>query len=183
MPGFDSKRFVTITDEQREDFMCGICLGILNDPFAAKCCKQLYCYDCINEWLTCSTTCPYDRSALRKEDLKSSDKVKEQMSSMPIRCEFDDCQTVVELKHLNSHIDACIYNPERKCTTCGLTVGDINRHNCIELLIAEKEKFRTENIELKSKLNQFKERIFEVRIFSTYFCQQFTKFSLNFITF
>lgn len=162
MPGFDSKRFVTITDQQKEDLMCGICLGILNNPFAAKCCKQLYCKDCIHEWLTCSTTCPFDRSSLNKDDLKRSDTVWHQMSAMKIRCEFDSCQTMVELKDLDYHIESCVYNPERKCETCGLTVGDVDKHNCIELLIAEKEKFRSENIELKSKLNAYKEKMFEV---------------------
>lgn len=178
MPGFDAKRFVAITDQQKEDYMCGICLGLLNNPFAANCCKHLYCKDCINEWLTCSKTCPYSRNVLNKEDLKSANKVKEEMSSMEIRCEFDDCQAVVELKDLDTHIAHCVYNPERKCSTCGLAVGDSNLHNCIELLIAEKEKFKSENIELKSKLNAYKEQLFEVSHHLIKFFKQLTKFLL-----
>jgi len=143
--------------------MCGICLGILNNPFAANCCKQLYCYDCINEWLTCSTTCPYDRSLLNKSDLKKSINVSELMQDLEIHCEYQihGCRHTVPLKELSKHMSACIYDPERKCSTCGLIMGDIQTHNCIELLREEMERFRKENNELKTKLDSYKEKIFE----------------------
>ncbi|XP_054161371.1 E3 ubiquitin-protein ligase NRDP1-like [Oppia nitens] len=163
MPGFDSKRFVNITDVQKDDFMCGVCLGILNNPFAAKCCKQLYCYDCIREWLSCSTTCPYDRSLMHISDLKRSDTVADQMQDLVIHCEYEPygCDHTMPLKDLSQHMNNCIYDPERKCGTCGLTMGDINKHNCIELLITEKERYRRENLKLQSKLQTYKEQMFE----------------------
>jgi len=143
--------------------MCNICLGILNKPLIAKCCKQLFCYDCITEWLSFSTTCPYDRSVLSKKDLIPADNVCRQMADLELHCEFElyGCQKTIPLKDLPKHMKTCIYDPERKCTSCGLSMGDINNHNCIELLIAEKEKFRRESIELKSKLDSYKEQIFE----------------------
>jgi len=163
MPGFESKRFVNISEAQKEDLMCGICLAIVNNPLTAKCCKQLYCYDCIKEWLSCSTTCPYDRNLMNMSDLQTSDKVSHLMKDLEIHCEYEGngCDQTVRLSGLSEHSDGCLYNPFRKCITCGLIMGDIHTHNCIERLIEEKEKLLKETIELKSQLNSYKETHFE----------------------
>ncbi|CAG2100160.1 unnamed protein product [Medioppia subpectinata] len=87
------------------------------------------------------------RSLLSKSDLKKSDTVCDRMKDLEIRCEFESygCQHVSALKDLSQHMSACVYDPDRKCTTCGLIMGDVHRHNCIQLLIEEMEKFRQEN--------------------------------------
>ena len=70
MPGFDRNRFVSITEEEVEDLTCSICHEIIKDPMTTNCCLQAYCGNCITEWLTNKTTCPYDRTPLTQTDLR-----------------------------------------------------------------------------------------------------------------
>jgi hypothetical protein len=164
MPGFDSKRFLSITQSEKDELMCGICLGIVNNPYLAKCCRKLYCFDCINEWLQCSNTCPRDRSPLRVQDLLQSEKYCKLMENFEIHCDYESygCKQTVTLKNLSQHLQSCVYDPERKCNVCGLMMGDIKNHNCIQLLIGEKNKYKNENEILRTKINEYKQRIFDV---------------------
>jgi len=50
MPGFDKNKFI-ISGEELENYLCGICLGVFNDPVFSRCCRQTYCRVCLTEWI------------------------------------------------------------------------------------------------------------------------------------
>ena len=59
---------VDFVDPVDENFICGICEGILVKPM---CCREghSYCESCINRWLSEKPECPVDRSRLTLETL------------------------------------------------------------------------------------------------------------------
>jgi SNF2 family DNA or RNA helicase len=50
---------------------CGICIDTMAIPTMVHCCKMLYCYECINDWMTTygNKTCPYCRHPITSKDL------------------------------------------------------------------------------------------------------------------
>ncbi len=61
----DTEEFV---DPVNENFLCGICEGVLIRPM---CCKEghSYCHGCITPWLAQKAECPMDRSRLTEATL------------------------------------------------------------------------------------------------------------------
>lgn len=48
-----------------------ICGGVLEDPLQAPTCEHIFCRNCIEEWLSRSSTCPIDRTSIEFEQLKT----------------------------------------------------------------------------------------------------------------
>ena len=48
MPGYEQYRIVGVADNDLEEFIGGICLGVLVKPMVTECCGQTYCFDCIS---------------------------------------------------------------------------------------------------------------------------------------
>ncbi len=49
--GYDTNRFIGLSDQLIEELKCGICLEILRKPVVTHCCRQTFCEDCIKSWL------------------------------------------------------------------------------------------------------------------------------------
>ncbi|CAG2110258.1 unnamed protein product, partial [Medioppia subpectinata] len=164
MPGYDKQRFVDISIEDLNEFMCGICMDVFESPVFSPCCRQTYCKDCITGWLKNQKTCPNDRKPLTVNLLSSPPRVLTNlMNKLRIRCDFQDkgCQEVVRLSDLSAHTDSCYCNPNRKCTDCALPVGV--GHNClanmkltIESITDEMKRLKRENTQLKTESDRYK---------------------------
>ena len=134
MPGYDKSRFVGILDEDLDEFSCGICCDIFNEPVFSPCCRQTYCKDCINHWLIEHNTCPNDRKSLTPKDLSSPPRVLiNLLNKLKIKCDFhvNGCETVTSLTDLAQHKERCDFNPFRKCINCGLN-GGLEGHDCVQ---------------------------------------------------
>ena len=70
--GLERSRFVGVSEEELDEFTCGICRQIFIDPLVTQCCRQTYCSQCINEWLSSHNTCPLDQKHLTTSQLSSS---------------------------------------------------------------------------------------------------------------
>ncbi|CAG2174185.1 unnamed protein product [Oppiella nova] len=114
-------RVVGVSDEELDEFICGICLEVFVNPVVTQCCQQTYCNECIHWWLSDHNTCPNDRKSLSRE----------------VKCDFyaNGCESVVKMCELSQHINSCDYNPNRKCATCQLPIDRNIKHNCIENLL------------------------------------------------
>ncbi|CAG2170728.1 unnamed protein product [Oppiella nova] len=106
MSGYNIDRFVNLSETERDELTCSLCLDILCCPVVSPCCSQMFCECCINEWLQTNNTCPYDRIALTKSGL-----------TRPPSCDYKDkgCREVVKLENLTRHTvdDAAIFKSAR----------------------------------------------------------------------
>ncbi|CAG2103820.1 unnamed protein product, partial [Medioppia subpectinata] len=174
MPGYDSERFVDLSQSDKEELMCSICQDILCAPVVAKCCRQTFCEDCINNWLSSESTCPYDRQPLGTDGLSpppryvSTVKINiylpgnyvypknsillNMLSKLNMTCDFKDngCKEVVTLEQLAQHRYRCPYGLG-KCKQC-LCSEQKYGHNCLQSLLQTNRKFLAENRLLKHEL-------------------------------
>ena len=89
MPGFDRKRIVGLADKDLDEFICGICQDVFVDPKETQCYRQIYCKECISQWLTNNTTCPFDRKLLDTESLRSPSRVVTNLlNNMEVKCDY-----------------------------------------------------------------------------------------------
>ncbi len=154
MPGFDRSRFVTLTDEEYEDIKCGICLGVLNNPLVTQCCQQSYCFDCINEWIKNSKTCPNCRKGLTKTKLIPPPRFSSNLiEKLDIYCDYKQmgCNQGLKLGQLSQHLKSCAFNPINKCSVCGEVKAE--GHNCGQKLetIVVGLKEQIESLKTKNK--------------------------------
>jgi hypothetical protein len=69
MSGFERSSLIDLSESDRYDFSCGICLEIFNNPVETKCCRKTFCEECITSWINTNQVCPNDRRVLRVDDL------------------------------------------------------------------------------------------------------------------
>jgi hypothetical protein len=73
------------------DFLCGICLDVLNEP---RNCKNghLYCAACLNAHLEHSNYCPHCRTFIIKRRLKKTEnhtKIIDKIQNLRVKCDCD----------------------------------------------------------------------------------------------
>ena len=138
MPGYERTRFVGVSDNDLEEFICGICLAVFVKPMVTECCGQTYCFECISDWLLSNPTCPNDRKRLTMDKLKSAPKmVNNLLSNMKIKCEYQEkgCQSIMNISDLDSHLNNdCAFNPFRKCRKCNSLISNHTDKMCSDIL-------------------------------------------------
>jgi regulator of replication initiation timing len=152
MPGFDKSRFVTLTDEEYEDIKCGICLGVFNNPLVTQCCRQSFCFDCINQWIKNSKTCPNCRKGLTKIKLIPPPRFSSNfIEKLDIYCDYKEmgCNQGLKLGQLGQHLKSCAFNPINKCSVCSEV--KVEGHNCVQ-------KLETIVVGLKEQIESLKTR-------------------------
>ncbi len=173
MSGFDISRFVDLNESLETHLMCSICHAIYNNPVETQC-GHTFCEDCIIRWInTTSTykTCPDCRQQLRRKRKKNTlnndsidtllyfsktnRKFIDLINDLRIKCDFVEkgCNQVFKLSSLSKHMEECDYN---LCQTCGLKLGKNNEHNCIELLIRDRNCLKQKLIDSEIEVQKFK---------------------------
>ena len=115
MPGFNRSRVVGVSDEELDEFICGICLEVFVNPVVTQCCQQSYCSECIHNWLSDNNTCPNDRKELSLEGVGRAPRlVYNLLNKMQVKCDFygNGCESVVKMCELSQHIIAIITQTE-----------------------------------------------------------------------
>ncbi len=69
MWGFDRSTFVELRQSDCDQFTCGICLSVVNNPVETQCYRKTHCKKCITTWINTNQMCPNDRRVLRTVDL------------------------------------------------------------------------------------------------------------------
>lgn len=162
MPGIEKKRFIEISDQDLDEFVCGICLAVFVDPVVTQCCRQTYCSDCIKEWLAFGNSCPNDRKPLNMNQLIPAPRiVTNLMNNLKIKCDFqtNGCKSDIQLNELSNHLHICCYNPNNVCKTCRLNKESDREHNCIEDLITKNQRITDENNRLTKENLDLKQQI------------------------
>lgn len=165
--GYEIVRFL---EEVDEELLCTICGQVLEAPVQIRQCEHCFCSSCINEWLKHQQVCPVDRNPVSPmDDLIQPPRIlRNLLSRLKIACENKGfgCTAVVRLDCLQSHLDACEYNPKRPVACdkgCGLIVplDEVPQHNCVrELHKLLREK--SDNVdELSSKVDRLELQLSE----------------------
>jgi len=158
MAGMDRNRFVE-SDQDLDEFTCGICRDIFVNPVVTPCCRQIFCSDCITKWLNQYNTCPNDWKRLTSDGIIPSPRIVSNMlNKLKVKCNFEPkgCPIVIPLSLLTIHIKYCIFNT---CATCGMTAKEDSPHNCVQNLMIKNNgmeneiiRIRKENLELKKSV-------------------------------
>ena len=165
----DKSRIIEIAEEDLDEFVCGICLGIFTDPVVTKCCGQTFCKKCIEEWLSKGDTCPNDRKPLRTKELIPAPRaIKNLLSNLKLKCNYEEegCFLILRIGNLGEHLKICEFRPGQKCTKCGLIQESVKTHICpspleLKCMRLEKanEKLSEENTRLKNEKEENEEVI------------------------
>ena len=135
------------SDEDLDEFTCGICHDILMEPMVSDCCRQTYCKNCIEQWLTNNNSCPNDRSLLTTNELSEAPRmVYNVLGNIKMKCRFyeNGCDVIVKLSKFEDHLKSCQFN---KCKKCGSNID--KEHDCLEVL-------KDENQRLSLEINQLR---------------------------
>ncbi|CAG2112960.1 unnamed protein product [Medioppia subpectinata] len=161
MPGYDSDRFVGLDEPYRQELLCGICAGILQEPLFTQCCLQTFCKECIDAWLKTSHTCPLDRKPLTIAGLAQPPRLLlNVLSKLEISCDFKDkgCPEVVTLEQLPKHVSQCLYNII-KCYKCFCDYHSNGGHECVQSLLQLNKTANKVVEDLKTERDQLLEQI------------------------
>lgn len=172
MSGFETSRFVGLSESMAKHMSCSICLGIYCKPVETQC-GHTFCQQCIKQWINQNNnSCPQCRQQLankRKRNSRNNNNSIDEsvmfwetnrnfvnlINDLKIKCDFvlKGCNEVLELGLLSDHLEKCDYN---YCKTCGLKMGKKDEHNCIELLKRDRNKFKQLFIETQRFVEKYK---------------------------
>ena len=113
--GFDEDRFA---EPVSDNFKCGICFNVLNNPKSCQNNQHYFCFGCINQHLKNYQTCPNCAEELTPETLGTPPRVLLNcISELRVKCDHvkRGCCDHVQLGHLQTHLDQCGFAP----VTCG----------------------------------------------------------------
>jgi len=82
--GYDVDRFLS---HPPDVLVCVICSQVAEKPVVGCADDDLFCLECLEEWLKVSSVCPVDRQALTSDDVKPASRlVTRILMSLPIKC-------------------------------------------------------------------------------------------------
>lgn len=144
-----------------EEFICPICLELLEDPLMLKACEHIFCRACIQSCRDSSPLddCPLDRIRITGTRPPHRSFIYA-LNKVQIKCKFSEasCSFVGNVSNLNQHCEMCEYkDPDsaRACPKdCGaeIKLAEMAVHDCIAYLKQNKEVSDKEHEQLVSDL-------------------------------
>lgn len=117
--GYEIERF----QQDVEDFLCPICLNVLEDPMQLKRCEHMFCRYCIEQWIYKSLSCPVDRMQIRGSHLRETSRFFQiYYHRLKLQCQFvkSGCNEMVGIETIAKHELLCPYSDDG--------IGDIVLH-------------------------------------------------------
>ena len=88
-------------------FLCGICQGIVNNPYKTKC-NHLFCENCIKPWVMRFACCGKCEELVRRRDLKPCDQhFRDLILSLPMQCMNASCPAPLTVDTFTEHTNSC----------------------------------------------------------------------------
>lgn len=131
-----------VNDEQgfTNELCCTICQGLLWKPVSCSSCQHLFCFQCIQKWLTFKpTSCPFRCSPY--EEKRAPPSIHSLLNLLSIRCRNSlfGCTEILSYSSLENHETIECQFPSKSCSVCGkyILVNEINQHAafCIPTMI------------------------------------------------
>lgn len=110
------------------------CTEPFQSPLIHTLCNNLFCSNCISEWInTHNTTCVLCRQIITDDNLVSAPHcITELCNELLVRCEHNDCNTILQRQQYTSHVQVN-HNDSIQCNTCHNNIHKslIDEHNDI----------------------------------------------------
>ena len=172
--GFETTRFVNLSQSLSEELSCSICLNIFDSPITSfkGNCDHTFCKQCVQQWInTNKSKCPACQQSFTKKRnindnncviigyvFKTNRIVNNIVNKLKIHCNYkwNGCEEVVELGSLQKHLNECAFS---LCKTCDMTLGSVDDHNCIQLLTKDRNDWKIKSNEMKVKNSKLSKRM------------------------
>jgi hypothetical protein len=105
-------------DGNKDDFICVMCLRIVDDPYnTTKCdCTAVYCKSCIMQWLSKKSTCPNCRATTSIRDCCANKWLQKKINQADVHCihKEEGCTFTGTYGRLENHLaEECDYEKEQ----------------------------------------------------------------------
>ena len=115
--GIDEDRF---EDKVAAEFICGICLDVMERPVCLVDCEHTFCRSCINLWMSKTDLCYHMESRICPLDRKTIHSIEEPddlfhvlYSSLRMRCiNFPYCQSELTVGDYEDHDKQCQFTSQ-----------------------------------------------------------------------
>jgi hypothetical protein len=122
-----------LTTEVLDEYICHICLCIVNNPISCSSCEEMTCSKCIQKALKTSKSCPKCKENFTPKPIPK--KVKNILDNMYILCP-NNINCKIKTKYpflLKDHLATCIYTPRVAiCSACQVEMVTTNELKEIE---------------------------------------------------
>lgn len=140
--------------------MCGLCKGLLDDPYMLPCSgdeRHIFCRSCLHErWSKKCPVCAEDFSGRRDDVRQPERKLRRIVDQLPISCPFAGCKTILPVVGMREHVGVCEFNVE---TPSPILLG------CAEQLRGSGDSFMQAALVLQLLMNESVPRHEAVRQF------------------
>jgi len=102
--GYPRERF---PDLQGDNFDCGICYQVCEEPQECIKCGAMYCSNCIDDWISKKNECPICCNDAKANIKPISGALAKIYRNLDIRCIFPNCASIVKLCDLAYHETIC----------------------------------------------------------------------------
>lgn len=150
---------LTVGMDNYEYVKCILCYKISSNSKFFKCCEQIVCDLCTNDWLEKKNNCPNCR-AIKPEVISLPKYIQRLFDDLKFKCNYcnEGCQeTRLTFSTVKEHEDFCEFNFKRleTCNKCKVIYLCNEKHDCVEVLLKMLEESNLEIIKLKEKLNVY----------------------------
>ncbi|CAK61783.1 unnamed protein product (macronuclear) [Paramecium tetraurelia] len=135
-----------------QNLLCLICQELVVDPKECSQCQNLFCSECITQWLEKRKSCPYNCS--KEIELKNPHRiVKNQISQIEVKCVNKGCDLQMQIQNIDSHLQQCEYQ-EKQCQFADCDFKDIQKQIKHHEQICEHRVQNCQKCDATYKVNQ-----------------------------
>ena len=158
MKVIDKNNLIGVSEEDINEYSCGICCEIFVNPVSTQCCRQTYCFECINQWLKEHNTCPNDRQPLDRNGLSQpSNALINLFNNLKTKCNYhlNGCKDFIKINELANHLFICDFRPIQMCKTCEIVTKMGEIHDCLQNLKIKVDFLYETNYDLMTQISKY----------------------------
>ena len=160
MKVIDKNNLIGVSEEDINEYSCGICCEIFVNPVFTQCCRQTYCFYCIIHWIEEHNICPNDRQPLDRNGLSQpSNALINLFNNLKTKCNYhlNGCKDLIKINELANHLFICDFRPNKICKTCEIVTKMGENHDCLRNLKNKIDFFKKINYDLMTEILKYSE--------------------------
>ena len=98
-------------DTLSRSLTCSLCMEIYVNPTTTWCCNEVYCKQCILNWMATSDTCPHCNTSNIQVNPNPVRRIKDAIGSLEVHCPYAQkgCSYTFAYADLDSHLRSCSF--------------------------------------------------------------------------